>query len=81
MDIGIVLTGLGTVVTIVGSNIALISWLRADMKSFETRIEAKVDSIKEEIQKESRDFHGRLCSLEARWHKDNHNKKNMENEK
>lgn len=54
------------VLTIVGSNIALISWLRSDMKSFETRIESKVDSMKDEMQKESRDFHGRLCAIEER---------------
>lgn len=62
MDATIILTGMGTVVAIVGSNIALISWLRADIKSFETEIR----SWKEEIQKESKDFHGRLCSIESR---------------
>ncbi len=64
MDVGVVLTAAGTVVAIVGSNIALISWLRTDMKSFET----EVRGWKEEIQKESKDFHGRLCNLEARYH-------------
>lgn len=64
MDAGVVLTAAGTVVAIVGSNIALISWLRSDMKAFET----KIDSWKIEIDKESKDFHGRLCSLEARYH-------------
>lgn len=67
----------GEVLAIIGSNIALISWLRSDMKSFESKIEAdmksfenkiesKVDSIKEQIQQESRDFHGRLCAIEER---------------
>lgn len=62
MDVTIILTGLGTVVAVVGSNIALISWLRSDMKMFE----AKIDGWKEEIQKESKDFHGRLCAIEER---------------
>jgi len=74
MDVGIVLTAAGTVVAVVGSNIALISWLRADMKSFETEIrsdmksfETKVDGWKEEIQKESKDFHGRLERQDAEF--------------
>lgn len=64
MDGATILTAAGTVIAIVGSNIALISWLRTDMKSFET----EVRGWKEEIQKESKDFHGRLCNLEARYH-------------
>lgn len=71
MDLTIVLTAAAAVLAIVGTNVSLIAWLRSDMKSFETKIE----SWKEEIQKESRDFHGRLCSLEARWHNDNHTPK------
>lgn len=64
MDVSVILTGVGTVITVVGSNIALISWLRSDMKSFET----EVRGWKEEIQKESKDFHGRLCAIESRYH-------------
>lgn len=71
MDLTIVLTAAAAVLAIVGTNVSLIAWLRSDMKAFETKIE----SWKEEIQKESRDFHGRLCSLEARWHNDNHQPK------
>ena len=58
----IILTGIGTILTVVGANIALISWLRADMKSFESKIEG----WKGEIQKDSRDFHGRLCKIEQK---------------
>lgn len=72
MDISVVLTAIGIVITVVGSNIALISWLRSDMKSFETKIEG----WKEEMQKESKDFHGRLCSIESRWHEDRQSKIN-----
>lgn len=62
MDGATLLTASGAVVAIVGSNIALIGWLRADMKSFET----EVRGWKDEVQKEMKDFHGRLCSIEER---------------
>ena len=80
MDITVILTGVGTILAIVGSNIALISWLRADMKSFENKIETKIDtftndfrkemaSYKAEIAKEMKDFHGRMCAIEERGKK------------
>lgn len=62
MNIEIILIACGTVIAIGGCNIALIGWLRSDMKSFET----KIDGWKEEIQKESKDFHGRLCRIEEK---------------
>ena len=62
MDAATVLTAAGTVITIVGSNIALIGWLRADMKAFEN----KIDGWKSDIDKEMKDFHGRLCAIEER---------------
>lgn len=58
----IIFTGIGTVATIIGANLALLSWLRADMKSFE----AKIDGWKEQITTQTTDFHGRLCTLEER---------------
>jgi hypothetical protein len=63
MDLGIFLTAVGAVISIIVTNIALISWLRADMKAFET----KVDGWKQEITKEMTDFHGRLCGIESRY--------------
>jgi hypothetical protein len=62
VDLTVILTGIGTVITIVGANIALISWLRSDMKSFEQEIR----SWKEEINKDMKDFHGRLCAIEEK---------------
>lgn len=53
---------LGIILSVAGLNYALLSWLRADMKSFE----AEIRSWKDEINKEMRDFHGRMCSLEER---------------
>ena len=66
MDLTIPLTAAATVFTVIGSNIALISWLRSDMKSFESKIEG----WKEEINKEMKDFHGRLCAIESRYQRD-----------
>lgn len=62
MDLTVILTVIGTAIAIIGSNIALIAWLRSDMKSFETEIRG----WKEEINKEMKDFHGRLCASEAK---------------
>lgn len=62
MDLTIILTVIGTAAAIIGSNIALISWLRSDVKSFETEIRG----WKEEINREMKDFHGRLCALNER---------------
>jgi len=64
MDWTIILTGIGTVIAVVASNIALISWIRSDLKSFE----AEVRGWRREINKEMKDFHVRLCSIESRYH-------------
>jgi hypothetical protein len=77
MDGATLLTAGGAVVAIVGSNIALIGWLRSDMKSFETKIEG----WKEEIQKESKDFHGRLCVIDERSKRQNYEYRNRKNNK
>ena len=65
MDTGSVIAIVATGIGVVGTNIALISWLRSDMKLFETEIRG----WKEEIQKESKDFHTRLCLIEERTKK------------
>lgn len=61
MDLSVVLTGSGTALAIIVSNIALISLLRSDMKIFESKIE----NWKDEINREMRDFHGRLERQDA----------------
>lgn len=58
----LMLTAFGTAIAIIGSNIALISWLRSDVKSFE----AEIRGWKDEINKEMKDFHGRMCAIEER---------------
>lgn len=65
MDLGILLTATGAVITIIATNIGLIAWLRSDMKLFES----KIDGWKEEINKEMKDFHGRLCIIEGKGKK------------
>jgi hypothetical protein len=67
----------GTIVTIAGTNIALITWLRSDMKLFETKIEG----WKDEVQKEMRDFHGRLCTIEERHRETKETKTSKKKEK
>lgn len=62
MDINVILTVIGSVVAIIAANVALISWLRSDMKSFETEIRG----WKEEIYKDMKDFHGRMCAIEEK---------------
>jgi hypothetical protein len=62
MDLTMIITAIGTIVTIIAANIALVSWMRSDIKSFESEIRG----WKEEIYKEMRDFHGRLCAIEER---------------
>jgi len=76
MDTSLLATMIGTALTIIGTNIVLITWLRSDMKSFETKIDTKIDNLVSEMHKETKDFHGRLCSLESRYHQQDMKKKN-----
>lgn len=62
MDATIILTGIGTVVAIVGSNIALISWLRSDMKSFESELRSDMKSFETEIRGWKEDFRKDMAS-------------------
>lgn len=52
----------GIMFSIAGLNYALFSWMRSDMKSFESEIRG----WKDEINREMKDFHGRLCALEEK---------------
>lgn len=54
------------VIAIIAVNIGVFSWLRSDMKSFESKIENEVRRIGVIMHKESKDFHGRLCQMEER---------------
>lgn len=63
MDLTIILTAIGTVVAVVGSNVALISWLRSDMKSFVS----EVRHWREELHQDSKEFHGKLERHDAEF--------------
>lgn len=70
MDWTIILTGIGTVSAIVGVNITLFSWLRADIK--EIKSEAAADrrdilQLMRDVQQEMKDFHGRLERQDAEF--------------
>lgn len=65
MDTITFITVLVGFIAIIGSNLGLFLWnraeSRADMRALETSTSALLKAISEEIK----DFHGRLCSLEA----------------
>lgn len=63
MDWTIVLTGIGIVISVVGCNLALFSWLRTDIKDLKQEISADRRDILTMI----RDFHGRLERQDAEF--------------
>lgn len=84
MNTETLLTVAGSVIAVIGSNIALIGWLRSDMKTFETEISTDMKTFKSEMRsnmksfekevrgwrndlaRDSKDFHGRLCTIEQK---------------
>jgi len=54
----------GQVLAIAAINIGLIALLRSDMKEMEKGF----NSFKEEMLKETKSFHGRLCALEEKYY-------------
>lgn len=69
MDWTIVITGIGSVIAIIGCNITLFAWLKADIAL--NRSESAADrrdilQLIRGIQEEIKDFHGRLCAIEER---------------
>ena len=62
MDLVLILTIVATGAAVISVNVGLMAWLRSDIKTFE----GEIRGWKEEIYKEMKDFHGRLCSLEGR---------------
>jgi len=69
MDWTTILTGVGTVIAIMGINATLFSWLRSDIKDIKTEAAADRRDILQlirDVQQEMKDFHGRLCAIEER---------------
>ena len=62
MNYEAIFTLIGVGVSIIGANVVLISWIRSDMKVFET----ETRSLIREIQKEMNDFHTRLCVIDEK---------------
>lgn len=60
MDWAQVLTVVGSVIAIIGSNIAMILWARSEASSDHRLMLGIIDGIRQEMK----DFHGRLCAIE-----------------
>jgi hypothetical protein len=66
--LGIALTAIGSVVSIVACNIGLIGWVKADVSDVKTELrefKTEVRGWREEMHKETKDFHARLSVIEA----------------
>lgn len=57
------------VMTIVGANLGLFLWATRQARTDYLHCQKLIESIKTEIQKEMKDFHGRLCAIEERGKK------------
>lgn len=49
-----------------GMNISLIVWIIFGLKSFENKVEAKVEKSRDSVNHDVKEFHGRLCFIEER---------------
>ncbi len=54
------------VLTIVVSNLAMVLWARSESRSDHRALEAWTKEMISSIDKEIKDFHGRLCAIEER---------------
>lgn len=61
-----VLTIVGTNIALMASSLGFILWFRSESRADMREFSAEIRSWKEEIYKEMKDFHGRLCSLEEK---------------
>lgn len=61
-----ILVVIASVLAIIGSNVALFLWSRTESKNDVRHIDQKIDNLISAIQNETKDFHGRLCGLEAK---------------
>lgn len=72
------------VVSVLAINIGLIAWFRTESRSDHRSVLALIEAIKDDMKNfnqkfydESKDFHGRLCSLEERYQDLKLNKKGI----
>jgi hypothetical protein len=69
VDWTIIATSIGSIIAIMGINVALFSWLRTDIKEIKSEAAADRRDILQlirDVQSEMKDFHGRLCAIEER---------------
>lgn len=54
------------VATIVGANLGLFLWAVRQSRSDYLHCQRSIETFKDAMLKESKDFHGRLCAIEER---------------
>ena len=54
------------VMTIVGANMALFLWSVRQSRTDYLNCQKSIESFKDAMMKETKDFHGRLCSIEEK---------------
>ena len=68
-NLGLIIALMGSAFTIVAAMIAMMLWVRSEANSDRRDIVNLIVAIKEDvhaIQLEMKDFHGRLCEIEAK---------------
>lgn len=66
MDTQTLLTISAIAVTNIGTMLGLFMWATSNTSKETARIENRTDRLIESIATEMKDFHGRLCTIEAR---------------
>lgn len=56
------------VLTIIGAMGGLFLWNRSESRADNRQMDNRMNILIEAINKEMKDFHGRLCSIEAQRH-------------
>lgn len=51
------------------ANITVILWFRSESRDDWRHMDAKMDAFNGAFLKETKDFHGKLCRLEEKYHK------------
>lgn len=54
------------ILTLVGSNVVLFMWVRTESRADHRELERWTKDMLQAIQQETKDFHGRLCSIEQK---------------
>jgi hypothetical protein len=49
MDLTVILTGIGTIIAVIATNIGLFAWLKSDISSLENKFESKLNSLEERM--------------------------------